>query len=1139
MPLHSIKFRLGFLIVALFTLTTLGRAQFSSNVQGTIVDPSGASVANVAVTLHNNGTGIDLKETTNTSGFYRFSAIAPGIYTIHAVAPGFKDASVEATVAPDETRGVDVKLTVGSASASINVTTEASILNPEESRIQNTLSASQISQLPLPNRDVQLLIALTPGVTGFQNESPTNGYGSSIFAGNFQPPYTANGQGVQGNLFLIDDLPVSDDINQGAAMILPNAEMIDQVALQTQTYSTENGTAGSMQVSFSTKSGGNRFHGTADYGYSGANIGAAGQPVHSPAFAGDPTVTNLFPTFHQNLLLGSFGGPIIKDHTFFFGSIEKQNAAIGGASSVNPYFTPAFAAWAVNAFPSSPAAYGLNWAPPTRDYGGTPKTAADYGMACGSTQTVPATAGTTAPLTYDIPCDLDVYDVGGYQNQAQPFNGIQWNVRLDQSFRDGKDRVYVMYERIDQTLGDLAERPELDSDTPSQNKYASINYVHLFSPRLLNEFHAGNLRSINGEQLRDVRATSIPYLPILLDTAAGYQFTFPFGVTPFAAQTNKEHTYTLRDNVSYTLRNHTIRAGYQFYRGDYFQDSSTIYSRPFVPYYFTDTFSWVSNTASAGYNLYTIGGNGKYTPQYYGASSVFNGLFVEDSWKILHNLTLTAGLRYDDFGNPTKYGSTAQPFVPMFPGSGANFQQEAWSTTTKIAGNAFTQAQAANFMPRAGFAYSPSRLHAMLVRGGIGLYENALTPYQIANNLPTQPPNRISLYTTSVVPYGDFSSLGPPYGYNYGSFPTYGTDPSGNIYSCPAMQDVASCLYSANLNGFVPKLKPEKFLNYSLGIEQELTSNLVLGITYSGSYGYDLLYGSQSAGGGGNDDYNLLPNSATRPSGEWGTINYGRTGLSSNYNAMIVTLRQHYKGLSYQANYNWSKALQYAPTFTDLSTGDSYAVWKGIYDPKSYYGPTSFDRTNTFSLGGNYEVPTFHGGHLLNEAASGWRLGTIIIAQTGTPFTVDETGVNYQNDNEYAFDGVGGSTPAFPTYSGGKRKGFTRSEALTGVFTQSQFSDPAGVGTAPVTSLQGANTFRNLGFFNVDATVAKAFAIPLPGRPDGAKFILRGEAINLLNRTNWQNIVSGWAAPTAGLTFGSVTAANQKRYLQIGGRLEF
>jgi hypothetical protein len=655
-------------IVALITVLLPCQAQFSSNVQGTVSDSSGASVPKAAVVLHNIDTGVDLRGTTNATGFYRFSSVAPGSYTVGVSLPGFKPRLITVTLTTDETRGVDVALSLASAgTTNVTVNGEAPLLNTEETRVQNTIGSQEISELPLPNRDVQLLLALTPGVVGFQNESPSNGYGSSIFAGNFQPPYTANGEGVQGNLFLIDDLPVSDDINQGAAMILPNAEMINQVALQSQTYSVENGTAASIQTAFNTKSGGNGFHGSADYSYSGKNIGAANQPVRSPAFLGDPTVQSVSPEFHQDLLLASLGGPIVRDKTFFFGSVEKQNSGIGAAGGTNPYFTPAFAAWALNAFPNSGAAKGLNFAPPTRDLGGTPKTAEDYGMACGTNQSVPADPS----LTYNLPCDLAVYQVGAIFNQAQPFNGMQWNVRLDQTLRGGADRIYVMYERIDQNLGDLAERPKLDAISPSQNKYLSANYVHLFSSRLLNEIHAGNLRSIQGNELSDIRSNSIPYLPILLDTAAGYQFTFPFGLTPFGSRISKEHTYAVRDTLSYSIRNHTIRAGYQFYRGEAFQDNSGVYSRPFVPFYFTDTMSWVSNTAATGYNLYTIGGNGQYTPQYYGASSIFNGVFIEDSWKVRPNLTITAGLRYDDFGNPTKYGSTAQPFVPAFPGSGA------------------------------------------------------------------------------------------------------------------------------------------------------------------------------------------------------------------------------------------------------------------------------------------------------------------------------------------------------------------------------------------------------------------------------------------------------------------------------------
>jgi len=225
--------------------------------------------------LHNVDTGVNAASKTANSGFYRFSSVAPGNYTVVATSAGFKTSSVAVLVTTAETRGVDVTLQVAGDNTHVTVNTIATALNPEETRVQTTLSAEEIGRLPLPNRDVQQLIALTPGVVGFQNESPTNGYGSSIFAGNFSPGYSANGLGNSSNLFLIDDLPVNDAQQQGAALLLPNAEMIGQVALQTQTYSVENGTAASLQVAFTTKSGANALHGTVDYSYLSSNIGAA------------------------------------------------------------------------------------------------------------------------------------------------------------------------------------------------------------------------------------------------------------------------------------------------------------------------------------------------------------------------------------------------------------------------------------------------------------------------------------------------------------------------------------------------------------------------------------------------------------------------------------------------------------------------------------------------------------------------------------------------------------------------------------------------------------------------------------------------------------------------------------------------
>ncbi len=1100
-------------------ITTMGHAQFSANVQGMVSDPAGAVVPHANVTLHNVDTGIDIHGATNHSGFYRFSSVAPGNYNVVVNSGGFGAASVAVSVTTAETRGVDVTLQVSKGANRVEVHSVASALNPDETRIQTTLTASEISKLPLPNRDVQLLGALTPGVVGFINEAANGGYdgntggvSAGIFQPNTVPPFSANGLGTNANLFEIDDLPVMSANTQGSALIVPNADMIQEVALQTQTYSLENGTSASIQTAYTTKSGTNAFHGDADYTYASPNVGAAKQPLAQ------------INAFHRNLFLGSLGGPIYKNHTFFFGSIEKLNSATSGSGLNGLLYSPQFAAYAVQTFPGSRPAAALKYAysEGTRNSGGTPVLAsAVYPTTCGTTQT-------SNGYTYVLPCDTVVYTNGSFTNQAQPFNGLQWNVRLDQNFRGGADRVYGQYQRVDQKLGYLSDLPALDAVTPSQNKYFAVNYTHIFSPHLLNEAHFGNLRAFYPSTFVNVLAAGVPFGPSYGDVDYGGQFVQPFGSVPYAGTTTKEHTYAFRDTVFYTAGNHALSGGYQWYRGDVYEDNTIFLARPENFYEGNDAIGFATGAQPAygGWGLYTIGGNGKFQPQIYGATGMYNGIFAQDSWKVTPNLTVDYGIRYDNFGNPTQYGAGTLPFVPVFPGAGSTFQQQALLSTTKIATRAFASSMQPNFQPRAGFAWTP--LHdnkKTLFRGGVGLYENALTPFEVTVNLPTQVPNRLALTESGPLPFGDFSTASAPYGYNYPATPTYGFAPSGNAYSNPQQ----TTLYASSLNAYARDIKPEKAVNYSFGMEQQLPANAVFGLTYAGSHGFDLDY---------NGDWNQVEGSTTRPSPYgWGAIEYTRNGLRSNYNGLIVTLRQNYKSLSYQASYTWSHSRQTAPPVAGFN------LWPEVYDANAFYGPNGNDIPKAFSFGGSYEVPKFSTGNkLVNLAAAGWQVGALIIAQSGTPFSVYNNttvgdGTSVVTSGSYQLDGnPDGHEPSLPQYTGTRRSGFSRSELLNGAFTTSQFVVPAGYGVVPLSpNQQGVNTFRNPGYFNVDASLSKGFFLHVPRLGTATQFILRGEAVNLLNHTNFEAIDN----VLGDSNFGKVTAANQARYLQIGGRFEF
>jgi hypothetical protein len=1140
-------------ILLLALIPSASLAQYSANVEGTVTDSTGAVIPQVVVTLRSTGTGVALKATANSDGYYHFSAIAPGDYFVVASMSGFRTETVAVTVTQDQRRGVNITLVPAASTVNVTVKEVAPALNPEETRIETTLATDEISKLPIAGHDVQQLVALTPGVTGAENTNPSGGYGATLFAFNFNPPFQSNGEGTNGNLYLLDDLPVSDNISQGYALILPNADMIGTVALQTQTYSGENGSAGSLQVSFNTKSGTNQFRGDLDYTYAGANVGAADNVTEAIDTSGTTPVgvpTGTAPIFHQNQLLVSVGGPIWKDRTFFFFSLQRQDAGIGTPVSAAETYDPAFVTWAHSAFPNSGMATGVSLAPNTRDAKGphfAQVFANQTSNPCGTAATENTPSGTVG---YDLPCDMPVYDTGMLFNQAQPFNGTQWFARVDQTFRNGQDRLYAGFERIGQNLGYLADRPLLDASSPSTTKYASVNWVHVFSTKLINEIHGGNLRGIGGNKLDNPVAGSFPNTgPGGLDTAIGYAYITPLGtIVPVAPETNWEHSYNLRDTLTYNFGNHTFRGGYQWAREDYLTNDQW-FARGGDPYFaLGSTIDWISNSVDFSGGLWTISGlTGTYSPQIYGAAVFHNGVWIDDTWRVRENLTVTAGLRWDNFGNPERYSSSS-PFAPLYPGAGSTFQQQALNTTTHVSPNAFTGDQTDNWQPRVGFAYTPFKTRMFAVHGGFGLYENALTPSQIANNLPTQPPVRISLSWYRPLDWGDFTTTSAPWGHTFGtgvtggSFPVYGTSPNGEVYSCPQKTNTASCLYQVNLNGFAPNVSPEKFLLYSLGLEQQFRGNVVAGIGYSGSHGYNPIIGAVGAGPNGvqNADFNLVPGDTTYGNPLWGQLRYTVNGnTDSNFNALIVTLKQRYKGLSYQANYNWERALQWAPTYNDSDYGQ-VAFWPGVYAARTYYGPSSIDVADSFSFGGSYEVPKLAtNNRLLNEAVAGWRISTITAAETGTPFSVgDATGASFANDNGISLDGSAGGTPEFPTYQAGMpRKGFSRKEvSTTGVVTAADFTNPPGVGTQAVLSQQGANTFRNPGFFNVNAGVAKSFDLPFR---ESANLTLRGDFINLLNRTNWGPVTNDMQTTGNTSYFGFSSSVMNKRYVQLGARFEF
>src|SRR5271156_961016 len=158
------------LLVFMTLMTARGHAQFNSSVEGTVTDPSNAVLPNAKITLLNSQTGLQRQDTTNSAGFFRFSAVGPADYTVSVEAQGFTRNSTTVHVIQDQIASVNVTLTLGPTTTQVSVTGAYDQLNPDETRVQTTLTSQQIENLPLQNGSVLETVRLAPGVTGIDED---------------------------------------------------------------------------------------------------------------------------------------------------------------------------------------------------------------------------------------------------------------------------------------------------------------------------------------------------------------------------------------------------------------------------------------------------------------------------------------------------------------------------------------------------------------------------------------------------------------------------------------------------------------------------------------------------------------------------------------------------------------------------------------------------------------------------------------------------------------------------------------------------------------------------------------------------------------------------------------------------------
>lgn len=300
--------------VCLLVLAAHGAfAQFGGSISGVVADPTGAVVPGVEMTLRNTATNEQRTATSSSTGIYQFVSLAPGSYELSATMKGFSVSRITLTLETNQPLNVPVSLAVGVSTETVNVSSQGPLLDTGDTRVQETLSTETLSALPLAGRNLISLVTLAPGVTGTgvtSNGSP--GSGRDNYSTETQVDASANGQGAVGNMYIVDGLDVTSSIRPGVLNLTPNPDSIQEATVQTNTYNVDYGRASSIQLTMTTKSGTNGYHGIAsDY-------------FTYQKFLSATEFTHKYNPFHSNNISAAVGGPLVPHHEvgFFFFAIE-------------------------------------------------------------------------------------------------------------------------------------------------------------------------------------------------------------------------------------------------------------------------------------------------------------------------------------------------------------------------------------------------------------------------------------------------------------------------------------------------------------------------------------------------------------------------------------------------------------------------------------------------------------------------------------------------------------------------------------------------------------------------------------------------------------------------------------------------
>lgn len=1136
-------------ICSLPFLAVNGWAQDTASLTGTIRDNTGAVLADATVSITNNATGLIRNLRSNSQGEYLAPALTPGTYSLVITSPGFRKYEANNVILRvAQSARIDVTLQVGDINVKVVVEGEGlTQVNTQTSEIAGTITAKELTQLQLNGRNFTQLVTLVPGV------SNQTGQDEGVVGVQGNVNYSINGGRVENNNWEVDGGDVMDNGSNETLNVYPSIESIAEVRVLTSNYGAQYGRNASGTIEVETKSGTNQFHGSA-YEFLRNEAFNAHNYFDLP---GTPK-----PPYKKHDFGYTIGGPIWKNHTFFFWSQEWRRENVPAT-----FFTPV---------PSLENRVGnfndrCDPDPTAADCPFDP----DTGLPFPNNQ-LPVIDSNGQTLLPMIPEPTTGSGVNSFfaASVGQPTHWREELIRVDHDI-NSKMRATFRYihdswdtTNATVTWGDQSF-PTIGTRFRGPGVSAVARLTATISPTLLNEFVASyttdHITQTNTHPEVWQRPSSFTMTGLFPDnggklpdfcvsTNGAYGGGFCEGPTAFPWE-NSNPTYTLRDNVTKSLGRHNLQFGGYFVaaqknelayvnvQGDLFFDSTSPVStgNGFADMLMGNIASFSQDSAQ---------------PKYHLRYKIFEP-YLQDDFHVSRNLTLNLGLRVSLFGtyyeannlvynwDPAAYDPSTAPEIDV-DGSVTGQEGALIQTPGTTPFNGMVQCGAPgvprgcseghlfNPAPRVGFAWDPFGDGKMSVRGGYGVFFDHTNGEEAnAENLEGTPPLVQEPTQYNVVGYTSVGGQGLLFPLSSISIPDQVQWPYTQQWNLGVQRDIfrntiANVAYvgskgthltlqreynqvptlNPSLNPFQPGEPITDDVCGSQGGTPTAPTFDVNGNPVSGQAAINLTVAC------GND-----PN-FFRPFFSLGSIERVESVANSGYNALQISVRQTSGPLTLAVAYTYSHSIDNSSDKFDSNFVDSSDVRKN-------YASSNFDQRHILTVSWIYDLPFFKQQGLARDVLGGWQFAGIMTTQSGTPISVingvfgDSAGVaNGTGTGSYA-DLVGD-----PNAITGNR--FASDPTIKGplLFNPDAYAETQGL----TFGNSGRNSLNLTHRTNFDMSVYKTFKAT-----DRVNIQFRAEGFNIFNHTQWNGLNNDVGSDF----FMRPSGAHMARVFQFGLKLEF